>query len=54
LVVLVAHDVEEALLLSQKVVVRTERPARVEAEIEVTHAKCQRHELLLPAGRKLD
>jgi ABC-type nitrate/sulfonate/bicarbonate transport system ATPase subunit len=35
-VVLVTHDVEEALLLSQHVIVLSERPGRVKAEIDVT------------------
>lgn len=34
-VILVTHDVEEALLLSQRIVVLTERPARVKAEVVV-------------------
>lgn len=34
-VILVTHDVEEALLLSQRIVVLTERPARVKAEVLV-------------------
>jgi NitT/TauT family transport system ATP-binding protein len=34
-VILVTHDVEEALLLSERVIVLTERPARIKAEINV-------------------
>lgn len=34
-VILVTHDVEEALLLSQRVVVLSERPARILAEVPV-------------------
>jgi NitT/TauT family transport system ATP-binding protein len=34
-VLLVTHDVEEALLLSQRVVVLSERPARIKATVEV-------------------
>jgi len=34
-VVLVTHDVEEALLMAQRVIVFTERPARVKAELIV-------------------
>jgi len=43
-VVLVTHDVEEALLLAQKVVVLTERPARVKAQIDVTLAYPRRRD----------
>ncbi|MFA6032184.1 MAG: ABC transporter ATP-binding protein [Myxococcota bacterium] len=34
-VVLVTHDVEEALLLSQRVIVLSERPARIKSEVVV-------------------
>ncbi len=34
-VILVTHDVEEALLLAQRVIVLSERPARVKAEVVV-------------------
>ncbi|MER9639939.1 ABC transporter ATP-binding protein [Mesorhizobium sp. M0239] len=34
-VILVTHDVEEALLLSGRVIVLTERPARIKAEVAV-------------------
>jgi ABC-type nitrate/sulfonate/bicarbonate transport system ATPase subunit len=34
--ILVTHDVEEALLLASRVIVFTERPARIKAEFEVT------------------
>ena len=35
-VILVTHDVEEALLLAERVIVLSERPARIKAEIEVS------------------
>ncbi len=38
-VVLVTHDVDEALYLSDRVVTLTERPGRVSAEIEVSHGR---------------
>jgi ABC-type nitrate/sulfonate/bicarbonate transport system ATPase subunit len=34
-VILVTHDVEEALLLSERVVILSERPARIQAEVTV-------------------
>ena len=34
-VLLVTHDVEEALLLCQRVIVLSERPARIRSEIDV-------------------
>ena len=34
--ILVTHDVEEALLLASRVIVFSERPARVKAEFQVT------------------
>lgn len=43
-VVLVTHDVEEALLLSGHVVVLSERPARVKAEVDVTLAYPRRRD----------
>jgi len=43
-VVLVTHDVEEALLLAQRVIVLSDRPARIEAEISVDIAYPRRRE----------
>lgn len=37
-VLLVTHDVEEALLLAERVIVLSERPARIKAEIRVDQA----------------
>lgn len=41
----VTHDIEEALFISDRVVVLSERPARVSAEIDVTFEKPRRNSL---------
>jgi NitT/TauT family transport system ATP-binding protein len=38
-VLLVTHDVEEALLLADRVIVLSERPARIKAELAVAHRR---------------
>ncbi|MGC4025578.1 MAG: ABC transporter ATP-binding protein [Mesorhizobium sp.] len=43
-VVMVTHDVEEALLLAQRVIVLSDRPARIRAEIEVNVAYPRRRD----------
>ena len=49
-VLLVTHDVEEALLLSDRVVVLSPRPARVEAEVDSPFARPRGPDLVTDPG----
>jgi NitT/TauT family transport system ATP-binding protein len=56
-VLLVTHDVEEALLLADRVIVLSERPARIKAEIAVDRPRPRHHddpELVALRHRVLD
>jgi NitT/TauT family transport system ATP-binding protein len=48
-VVFVTHDVDEAVFLSDRVLVLTERPGRIKAELPVTLARPRDHQLLTDA-----
>ncbi len=50
-VLLVTHDVSEAVYLSQRVVVMTSRPGRIKAEFSTNSARCQSREEIMVSGK---